>query len=196
MTTLVTGFDAFADVTINPSQRLVEALEGAGYAGVITSILRTAYRAADERMRELIQTHRPEDVLMFGCDQDARAIRLELAALNLDDCTTSDNDGEVRNRQRIAEDAPVGYWSTLPLDRMADVARSMGQPVEFSRDAGGFVCNHVFFTASHTLAREWPGSRCGFIHLPPMDVSSAQFANVLDLVETWIVEVCSSTRRV
>jgi pyrrolidone-carboxylate peptidase len=36
----------------------------------------------------------------------------------------------------------------------------------FSNDAGGFVCNHVYYRAAHLVASAGLPTRVGFVHLP------------------------------
>lgn len=185
MTILITGFVAFAGMERNASQLVVEALAELELDGVLTAVLPTAYRAADKRIQELMTMHRPERILMLGLARQSKALRLELAARNLDDCAEADNDGEVRLRKKIVDETDVTHLSSLPLGRMADIARELGNEVEYSRDAGGFVCNHVFFTAAELIASELPGSRCGFVHLPDLSVGSDEFYRVVELIQAW-----------
>ena len=46
-----------------------------------------------------------------------------------------------------------------------EALREEGIPATSSRDAGGFLCNHVFYVLMRTLA-ERPGIRGGFVHVP------------------------------
>ncbi len=189
MITLVTGFEPFGGRKANSSELVIGALAVPGQPGVVTAVLPTSYRRAEARIGELIRAHRPRRVLMLGLNDSVDRIGLEQVALNLDDSDTPDNDGEVRSRQRIVEDAPVGYWSSLRLDRMADVARNLGEEAIFSRDAGGYVCNHVFFVVAHLLATEFADSRCGFVHLPAVSGSGERLARFKDIVRNWIAEL-------
>jgi pyroglutamyl-peptidase len=188
MTILVTGFDAFGENEINPSALVVEALAENEQSGLLTAVLPTSYREAEKRIQTLIRRHQPNRVLMLGLASKAQAIRLEQVALNLNDCRAPDNDGEVRLGQRIADDAPIGHWNSLPLNRMARIAERLSHEVEFSRDAGGFVCNHVFFTAAQTLAMEFPDCRCGFVHLPWIDGPGERLTRTVELIRTWIAD--------
>ena len=43
--------------------------------------------------------------------------------------------------------------------------RKASRPRE-SRDAGGFLCNHVFYVLMQTLEQERPQARGGFVHVP------------------------------
>jgi pyroglutamyl-peptidase len=40
--------------------------------------------------------------------------------------------------------------------------------VAWSDDAGGFLCNHVFYRAREWLERRGLLVPCGFVHLPPL----------------------------
>ena len=188
MTILVTGFDAFGENEINPSALVVDALAETGQSGLLTAVLPTSYREAEKQIQTLIRRHKPGRVLMLGLASNARTIRLEQVALNLNDCSAPDNDGEVRLGQRIADEAPIGHWNSLPLNKMARIAERLGHEVEFSRDAGGFVCNHVFFTAAQTLATEFPDCRCGFVHLPLIDGPGEQLTRTTELIQAWIAD--------
>ena len=38
-----------------------------------------------------------------------------------------------------------------------------------SEDAGGFLCNHVFYRAREWVERAGLAIPCGFLHLPPLE---------------------------
>ena len=186
MTTLVTGFDPFGESKLNASELVVTALAALNEPGLVTAILPTSYRRAEERIDELLRAHRPHLVLMLGLSGKATNICLEQVALNLNDSDAPDNDGEIRIRKRIHEDGPVGYWSSLPLEAMAADARRLGEEIVFSRDAGSFVCNHLFFTAAHLVATKHPNCRCGFVHLPPLESPGERLERFVEIVRYWI----------
>lgn len=186
MTALVTGFDPFGEASLNASELVVTALARLNDPGVATAILPTSYRRAETRIGELIHAHRPDLVLMLGLSGKVANICLEQVALNLNDSGQPDNDGEVRLQKRIKEDGPVGYWSSLPLEAMAEEARRLGEDIVFSRDAGSYVCNHLFFTAAHLIATKHPNCRCGFIHLPPLEGPGERLDRFVEIVRIWI----------
>jgi pyroglutamyl-peptidase len=186
MTTLVTGFEPFGGLAANSSELVVTALAASAEPGVITAVLPTSYRRAEARIGDLLHAHQPRTVLLLGLDESAPRIRLEQVALNLDDSCAPDNDGEVRLRRRIIEEAPVGYWGSLPLEPLAAAARDLREDVDFSHDAGGYVCNHVYFTAAHLVGTEFPRTRCGFVHLPFVHGSGDRLTRLLQIVRIWI----------
>lgn len=186
-TTLVTGFEAFGGSEVNSSELVVRALEELRFPGVATAVLPTSYRRAEAHIAALLHDHRPCRLYMLGLAQRSAAIRFEELALNRDHCAAPDNDGEIRLDRRIIEEAPREYRNSLQLDRMVPTARDLGEGVLFSQDAGGFVCNHVFFAASHLIFTDLPGCRCGFVHLPAVDRGDERLMRFVEIVQTWII---------
>ena len=161
---LVTGFEPFGGADVNPSQKLVEALASEPSEGVelATAVLSVAWaRAADELARAL-DSAKPELVVCFGQADGRAQVEVERFALNFDD--GADEAGETR-RAEIVPGGPVAYRSSLPVDAIVEALREEGIPATSSRDAGGFLCNHVFYVLTRTLA-ERPGIRGGFVHVP------------------------------
>jgi pyroglutamyl-peptidase len=96
-------------------------------------------------------------------------MRIERFAHNLDEASTTDNDGANGIGAEIDPAGPLAFRSTLPVDELAATLRDADIPVEISRDAGGFLCNHVFYVLMQTLK---PGRAGGFVHVPPLDILS------------------------
>jgi pyroglutamyl-peptidase len=184
--TLLTGFEPFGASSVNTSQLVVETIEARHLTGVVTAVLPTSYRRGEERLRELVEAHDPAAVVMLGLDVGTVHLRLEQVALNLDDAIALDNDGDVRLRRRIVDGAPIGYWSSLDLDALAETARRLGEQVVFSHDAGGYVCNHVFFVASHIAAVGTGRMGCAFVHLPPVTGPGDRVSRMVEVVAAWL----------
>ena len=53
----------------------------------------------------------------------------------------------------------------MPVDAIVEALRADGIPAAASRDAGGFLCNHVFYVLMRDLAGRG-GVRGGFVHVP------------------------------
>lgn len=168
---LITGFEPFLSHPVNPSALLVEALDGTVVGGArVTGVqLPVTYAGAGEAFAAAFARVRPDAVLLFGLAFEEEAIRLERVALNLDDTAHPDNLGQVRRGRPIVEGGPVGYWSTLPLDTLADRLTEAGFPARTSRDAGGYLCNHLFFRARHLIAERGLDVPAGFVHVPPLE---------------------------
>jgi pyroglutamyl-peptidase len=159
---LVTGFEPFDGGTVNPSQKLVEALA----ADVQTALLPVSYARAANALRDAVRETSPEVVICFGQADGRTAISIERFAHNLDEATTTDNDAAAGSGSAIDPDGPVAYPSTLPVDDLVAALRVQGIPASPSRDAGGFLCNHVFYVLMRVLAAEQPEAIGGFVHVP------------------------------
>jgi pyroglutamyl-peptidase len=153
---LVTGFEPFGGSDVNTSQIVADALGGV--------VLPVSYARAADALRDAVRAADPDVVICFG-QADRESISVEQFAHNLDGSESEDNDGVVSSAE-IDPKGPVAYRSTLPVDEIVAVLRAEDIPAEASRDAGGFLCNRVFYLLMRTLEEEHPGTAGGFVHLP------------------------------
>lgn len=173
---LLTGFGPFPTVVDNASARLVAALTPLARArfpdAVIESeVLPTEWRAGPERLVSLISFHDPDVIVSFGVAHDATGFRLETQALNV--CRlAADAAGLVPLAAVICESGSAAHGATAPLDAIADRLAQRGYPVSISDDAGGYLCNAIYY---HALDRASAAARSiAFVHIPA-DFSSADF---------------------
>ena len=159
---LVTGFEPFDGATVNPSQQLVEALDG----GVAKALLPVSYARAADELAGAMRAAKPDIVICFGQADGRSGISVERFAHNLDDAATTDNDKAPGSGAAIDPDGPLAYASTLPVDAIVAALHTHCIPAAPSRDAGGFLCNHVFYVLMRTLEQERPEARGGFVHVP------------------------------
>jgi pyroglutamyl-peptidase len=108
----------------------------------------------------------PDVVICFGQADGRTGISVERFAHNLDDAASLDNDAAPASGAAIDPDGPAAYSSTLPVERIVEALRAEGIPASASRDAGGFLCNHVFYVLMRVLEQERPQARGGFVHVP------------------------------
>jgi pyroglutamyl-peptidase len=160
VTVLVTGFEPFGGSEVNPSQQLVEALGG----DVAKALLPVSYARAADTLRRAIDEHEPDVVICFGQADGRTGISVERFAHNLDEATTTDNDKAPGSGAPIDPQGPAAYAASLPVDDIVAALHAEGIPAAPSRDAGGFLCNHVFYVLMRTL--ETRGGRGGFVHVP------------------------------
>jgi pyroglutamyl-peptidase len=163
----VTGFEPFDGGAVNPSQLLVEALEASPPPGVdlATAVLPVAYARSADVLRGAVRAAAPDVVICFGQADGRTGISMERFAHNLDAAEPIDNDG-VSSGNEIDPNGPVAYHSTLPVVAVVDALRADGIPASESRDAGGFLCNHVFYVLMRVLEEERPAALGGFVHVP------------------------------
>jgi pyroglutamyl-peptidase len=164
---LVTGFEPFGGAAVNPSQLLVEALEASPPPDVVlsTAVLPVAYARAAEVLRGAVRAAAPDVVICFGQADGRPGVSIERFAHNLDSAEPVDNDG-VTSDAEIDPNGPVAYRATLPVAEIVAALRADGIPAAESRDAGGFLCNHVFYVLMRVLEEERPDARGGFVHVP------------------------------
>ncbi len=164
---LVTGFEPFGGSGVNPSQRIVEALAAAPPPGVelATAVLPVAYARTADALRDAVRSADAGVVICFGQADGRTGISVERFAHNLDSADPVDNDGAVSGAE-IDPAGPVAYRSTLPVDAIVAALRAEGIPAAESRDAGGFLCNHVFYVLMRLLMEERPSAAGGFVHVP------------------------------
>jgi pyroglutamyl-peptidase len=161
VTVLVTGFEPFGGSGVNPSQRLVESLDG-----VEKAILPVSYARAADELRRAVRETGPDAVICFGQADGRTGISVERFAHNLDEAATTDNEDAPGSGAPIDPAGPAAYPSTLPVDAIVDALRGDGIPAQPSRDAGGFLCNHVFYVLMRVLEQERPSAVGGFVHVP------------------------------
>jgi pyroglutamyl-peptidase len=164
---LATGFEPFDEGTVNSSQQLVGGLAGAPPRGVelATAVLPVAYARAADALRAAVRASEPDVVVCFGQADGRTGISVERFAHNLDSAEPLDNDG-VSSGAEIDAGGPAAYRSTLPVEQIVSALRADGIPAAESRDAGGFLCNHVFYVLMRVLEQERPQAIGGFVHVP------------------------------
>ena len=54
----------------------------------------------------------------------------------------------------------------MTVDEIVAALQEEGIAAKASRDAGGYLCNHIFYRLMRALPT---GARGGFVHVPPLD---------------------------
>ncbi|MCW5670955.1 MAG: pyroglutamyl-peptidase I [Hydrogenophaga sp.] len=167
---LLTGFDAFGGQTLNPSWLAVQALHGRQVLGhtLVAAQLPTVFDASLRELGALLRQHQPALVICVGQAGGRKALSLERVAINVNDAPLADNAGAQPVDTPVVRDAPVAYFSSLPIKAMLAALQSQGVDAEVSQTAGTFVCNHVFYGLMRTLATApaLAHTRGGFVHVP------------------------------
>jgi pyroglutamyl-peptidase len=134
-------------------------------------------------------------VLGLGVAQKRDAINIERVAHNWDEATIPDNNGVQLSGQKIVLDGPETYTSTLPVERMLAALQAANIPSVISDNAGRYVCNHVFYCASHEIDQLGLDIRCGFVHVPGLagtgDFSGMTIEQLLDAVQSCLKVISS-----
>ena len=164
---LLTGFDAFAGESVNPSWEAVRALQGARIAGhrVVTRQLPTSFTRAPRVLRAALRELDPVAVICVGQAGGRAQISMERVAINVCDARIADNDGSLPREQPVIANGPDAYFSRLPLQACLSALRAAAIPAEISNSAGTYVCNQVMYVLLHAL-RARRAMPAGFMHIP------------------------------
>ena len=185
-TILVTGFEPFGGETVNASWEAAQKLEGwrHGDTVAVARLLPCAYDASVKKLVTAIETVRPDALLMTGQAARRAVLCVERFAHNLDDATAPDNDGALRRALRISRAAPEWLETTASVRTIARAIKEAGIPARVSRDAGGFVCNHLYFGALQYLSDKRSAIPAVFLHLPVTPEQAPPGANEKRLTRT------------
>ena len=165
----------FPGAPVNPTELLIPLIAAdrplyasSGLCDLHTAVLAVEYERVPVELARLSASSGPFDI--------ARAFRLAGGT----DVITLEH--VARNETRPSADAagfcppsrvilPGGddHPSTLPLREITNSLEEAGVPFTSSQDAGGYLCNYVFYVGR---AGTCPGFRppiSGFVHVPPLD---------------------------
>lgn len=174
-TLLITGFEPFGGDAVNPSWEVARALDGRRLAGrrVLARRLPCVFAQALPQLDAAIAELKPGCVLALGLAGSRAAVSVERVAINIVDARIPDNVGAQPIDEPVLAGAPAAWFSSLPIKAIVAGLREAGLPAEVSQSAGTFVCNQVFFGLMQRL-QSMPGTRGGFIHLPPLPEQAAR----------------------
>jgi pyroglutamyl-peptidase len=166
-TCLLTGFEPFLDHPVNPTQSIVEALDGQRIGGYLVKglLLPVVFQQAGKRVIEALETVQPDAVISLGLSAGRTAITPERVAINCID-GPEDNEGRKWEDAFIEEDGNAAYFTTLPIRTMVNRLKQAQLPATVSNSAGTYVCNHVMYTVLHYLHQQDMSLPAGFIHVP------------------------------
>lgn len=168
---LVTGFEPFGGMTVNPTQQMVEGLGERTLPGIDlhTAVLPVEY---DECLRVIlaeIDRVEPDAVIACGLAAGRTAVTPERIAVNVKDTASdqavADNAGRRPEDERIS-DGPDGIFSTLPIRAIQQALVSAGIPSSISNTAGTYICNNTMYGILEHLRRRGSHALAGFVHFP------------------------------
>lgn len=181
MKVLITGFEPFHTVNVNPTQRLIEDSSSwiprefaLNHIQISTFVLPVSYQSSIKILDELVANNQPDIIIETGAHRNETKILLEKRAKNLNHSKIADNCAEVRIDQVIVADKAQYLYGNLCLEQLKLRLDSAGVANEISDNAGSFVCNHLYYW---TLAN-YPEKKIGFLHFP-VDLHSTERTNRL-----------------
>lgn len=182
---LVTGFTPFPGAPVNPTEHLIRRFEAdpplkGEDVAFRFAVLPVDYACAISAIEQVAAGFEPDVVIHFGLAHEAAGFRLETMARNEIAARIPDNSGRQPELSAI-RDGLGAVPSTLPLGEIARALEDAGFPVQWSDDAGGYLCNYVFFHSAAGLCRGVSGAMRGFVHVGPVDLPGVEpFDTALD----------------
>ena len=174
---LVTGFGPFGSYKTNPTESLVKRFKGPLVIG--NHVFPTSYDSVRDELPALLARTNPDAVVAFGLAPRATVIRLEGTAHNMSTSRSVDVNGKTWSGP-VDESAPEELPSTLPLNSIALALDDRGLAYENSNNAGGYVCNYLFYLLQQS-ARNQGIKVSGLIHLPDPTLYKHQYGVDLDM---------------
>ena len=169
MKILLTAFEPFDGSPVNSGEKSVALVQGTiKGAEVVKVLLPTEFKGSTEALHKALTEHKPDAVLCIGQAGRRMEIDLERVAINIDDGRIPDNAGFQPKGKKIFTDGDAAYFATLPIEQMVERICAAGIPAIVSNSAGTYVCNHIMYALLYYLAKEFPQTKGGFMHVPAL----------------------------
>ena len=205
---LVTGFGPFPGAPFNPTMPLVKRLAALRRPAldkvtITTHIFHVACATVDRELPQLLTTHRPHALLMFGLAVRTPFLRIETRARNAITTIWPDVEGTRVRKGSIAGTADARAFGPHTL-KLLRAAQATGIDVRASRDAGSYLCNYLCWRAIEATYHEAGPRLAAFVHVPPLahDGSAMRknsgritLDHLVDAGEAMLLEMVKAARR-
>ena len=191
MRVLLTGFEPFGGSEVNSSWEAAVRVEQQAPIGVELEVaqLPVSFKRADEAVREILKTKRPDVLVMLGQRGKGQSIDIERIAVNLMDSVNPDNDGYCPQEQIIQADGELAYFCNLPVKALRDALLQRNIPAKVSNSAGLHVCNSTYYNALYEIDKQDVFTEAVFIHLPKI---SEEFS--IDILTDAVITIIEKIR--
>jgi pyroglutamyl-peptidase len=168
MRVLLTGFEPFGGSDVNSSWETAARVEQLAPIGVELEVVQlpVSFKRAGEAVIEILQTKRPDVLVMLGQRGKGQSVDIERIAVNLMDSANPDNDGHCPQEQLIQADGESAYFCNLPVKALRDALLQRNMPAKVSNSAGLYVCNSTYYNALYEIDKQDLSTQVVFVHLP------------------------------
>lgn len=205
---LVTGFGSFPGAPFNPTEPLVARLlrlrrPSLSDIELIAHIFPVTYKDVDRELPELLTSHRPHALLMFGLASRTAHVRIETRARNAVTTLWPDAGRTKPRRGSIAGDDDAMMFGPH-TEKLLRAALATGIDARISRDAGSYLCNYLSWRAIEATRRESGPRLAAFVHIPLFPRGASQqkdptfaidFEAMVDAGEALLLEMVKLTRQ-
>ena len=163
---LLTGFEPYWEYPENSSWVVAEEVATRGVVGVdiVIEQVPVSFSRVDVALREAVEKHSPNMLIMLGQSGGSDKVKLERVALNMMDSKLPDNDGYIPNEEPITIETPAALFTNTPIKSLRDAIAEQGISVKISNSCGLYVCNRLYYEALMLCKKCHMKSI--FIHLP------------------------------
>lgn len=184
MKILVTGFEPFGGMEVNPTSSLVNSLQEETLEGyeIHSCTLPVVYDHCVQTLITKINEVNPDAVICCGLAFGRASITLERIGINVKDTAgeglKGDNQGEKPVDEKIIPDGPDGIFSTLPIRTMVNELVKNGIPAQVSNTAGTYICNNTLYGVLNFISLNKRQIKAGFVHFPATPEMTVEKPNV------------------
>lgn len=176
-TILVTGFAAWSTHERNPSTDVALAMDRMSVGGATFSAhapLPVQFENAAAIALKEAYVSGASAILALGLAAKTEHIRVETRGQNRCATTEPDAEGRVRLNEPLIKNAPEFINTRLVPQRIVDVLVAHKIDARLSDDAGGYVCNDLYYRLLHAEAIP-----VVFVHIPTNAHEIAALPNAL-----------------
>ena len=119
-----------------------------------------------QKLSKEIEKVKPDIVISTGEAGGRAQISIERVAININDASIKDNEGNKPKDEKIFKDGKNAYFSLLPIKKILKELTGDSIPAYISNSAGTFVCNNVMYGLLYLIDKKYPDIKGGFIHVP------------------------------
>lgn len=192
---LVTGFEPFDDIDVNPSWLIAKRLNGQELLGthiVASKLLPVTVDGLMKKMKAYIEEFNPSMIVCLGVDASSPSLSSELLGANYLDFSIPDNDGNIYKACPIDEAGPDAIFSTLPVHDMVNAMSDFGAESTLSMSAGSYVCNFLLYSVLKYLRDVKSECLAGFIHVPLIENTPEDIKNLSAGVRAGLIAAIKS----
>jgi pyroglutamyl-peptidase len=204
MKILISGFEPFGKMNINPTEELLKEAEKFAIeeAEITTILLPVNYDECAEKLIAKLDEIQPDLVISCGLAAGRTAITPERIGINVKDTGSGDpypdNRGKVPVDELIDGTGPDGLFTTLPIRQIEKNLKAEHIPAAISNSAGTFICNNTLYAVLNHIRKNNLPIKAGFIHFPASTEMSAHNPSLASLPQELmakglkvVVETCA-----
>jgi pyroglutamyl-peptidase len=183
---LVTGFGPFDIYDINPSQLIVENLDGQIIDGkeIVGIILPVDFSGSVENITAAIESYNPDLIISTGLSPRAKKLNIEKIGVNIKMYPKGENLWFIP--RKLEKFGPPIRFSTINTKLIVTNLTNELIPSRQSYYAGFYICNAVLYGTIGYLKEENLDIDAGFIHVPLLtsqDPEGMELETMIDGVE-------------